>query len=57
MTNSVQAASNVAPAVAAVGTPRKNAPEAPPEVAQDKVTISKAARAASGDTDHDGDSH
>ena len=57
MTNPVQGPGSVSPAVAAVGTPRKNVAEAQPEVVQDKVTISKAARAASRDTDHDGDSH
>jgi hypothetical protein len=56
MTNPVQASGSVSPTLAAVGTLHKNAPEAQPEVAEDKVTISKAARAASGDADHDGDS-
>jgi hypothetical protein len=56
MTNPVQASSNVSPAAATVAAPRKNVPEPPPEAVQDKVTISKAARVAAGDADHDGDS-
>jgi hypothetical protein len=56
MTNPVQASSNVSQAAATVAAPRKEEPAPPPEAVQDKVTISKAARVAAGDADHDGDS-
>jgi hypothetical protein len=54
---SVSAAYQTNAAQSGSPAPKSAAPPAPPSQKADSVQLSKAALAASGDVDHDGDSH
>jgi len=59
MISSITSAANIAQSspVQSNSTPKSAAPSTPASQPQDTVHLSTAALAASGDVDHDGDSH